>query len=245
MIISSSDVKNNFGHYLKQVTEENAEVVITKNNVRIARLVPYVTEMDQYYTIKDASPEYDTKRSPISFDEFMEIYEKSTQRMEFIDGEIRMMGSPSWEHQEILGILHIIFSTYFKGKKCRTFLSPFDVIFRKQKVKDPDLLQPDLLVICDTENRNEKGRYQGVPSLTLEIISPSSRSYDMLYKLNSYMISGVSEYWAVDPEQKCIFVYKFSNYDIEKMMCYKNREIVNSYVFEGLIADLEEVFAEA
>ncbi|HZK71642.1 MAG TPA: Uma2 family endonuclease [Clostridia bacterium] len=110
------------------------------------------------------------------------------------------MSSPNIFHQAILGNLLVLFKEHFKGKKCRPFLAPFDVHFRKKDIKDPDVMQPDLIVLCDLENNiNEKGRYLGTPTLTLEILSPSTKSIDMVYKLNTFMTSGVSEFWIIDP----------------------------------------------
>ncbi|HHY23248.1 MAG TPA: type II toxin-antitoxin system Phd/YefM family antitoxin, partial [Clostridiaceae bacterium] len=43
MLATATEMRNNFSHYLTQVTDENKEVIITKNNVRVARLVPYVS----------------------------------------------------------------------------------------------------------------------------------------------------------------------------------------------------------
>ena len=41
MITTASDLKHHFGKYLKHVTNENDEIIIAKNNTRVARLVPY------------------------------------------------------------------------------------------------------------------------------------------------------------------------------------------------------------
>lgn len=170
MFATASEMKNNFGQYLKVVTEEDGEVIITKNNVRVARLVPYVSDIEKYYTIRENAVNYDYNRKTVSYEEFMEIYAKSNARMEFLNGEIYIMGSPDINHQAILGKFYMIFMQFFKGKKCRPFLAPFDVHFRKKDIKDPDVLQPDIIVLCDLENSvNEKKRYTGTPTFTLEI----------------------------------------------------------------------------
>ncbi len=245
MLATATEMRNNFSHYLTQVTDENKEVIITKNNVRVARLVPYVSDIEKYFTVRENAVNYDYHRKTVSYEEFMEIYENTNTRMEFINGEIFIMGSPNFFHQAILGDLHVIFKEYFGEGKCRPIIAPFDVHFRKQDIKDPDVMQPDLVVLCDLENNiNEKGRYMGTPTLTLEILSPSTRSIDMLYKLNTFMTSGVSEYWLVDPDNKMITIYTFTDYEIDKMKVYKKGETAKSEIFEGLSVDVKLLFDE-
>jgi prevent-host-death family protein len=243
MFASASEMKNSFGQYLKHVTDESGEVIVTKNNVRVARLVPYVSDIEQYYTVKENALQYEYNRKTVSYLEFMEIYEKSNARMEFINGEIYILSSPNIYHQEILGNLYVLFKEFFKGKKCRPYLAPFDVHFRKKDIKDPDVMQPDLIVLCDMENNiNEKGRYMGTPALTLEILSPSTRSIDMVYKLNTFMTSGVKEYWIVDIDSKWITAYNFIDLKVVRMDIFKPGDILHSQEFEGLSVDVKNLF---
>jgi len=232
-------MKNQFGQYLKQTMDENTQFIITKNNKRVARLSPYISDIEKYYTIREDAVDYKYDSMMVSYEEFMEIYEKSNTRMEFINGQIYVISAPGLNHQAILGNLYIIFKDYFKGKKCHPFMAPLDIHFRKKNIQDPDVMQPDLVVLCDLEdNVNAKQRYTGTPSLTLEIISPSSRSIDMVYKLNTFMISGVLEYWVVDPAKKTISVYCFEDCKVDRMEFYKSGETARSFVYEGLSADV-------
>ncbi len=243
MITTATEMKNNFGQYLKQVMDDNVEVIITKNNQKVARLVPYVTNLEKYFKLEENTAEYRYDKQTVSYEEFMEIYEKSDSRMEYINGEIWLMASPSMSHQEILGNLYMIFNQYFKGKKCKPFLAPFDVHFRKVDIDVPDVMQPDLLVICDAEGHvNEKNKYMGTPTLVLEILSKSTRSKDMVYKLNTYLTSGVGEYWVVDPKSKSILIYSFADYAIDHFTQYRMGEMASSSAFEGLYADVTELF---
>jgi prevent-host-death family protein len=247
MFATASEMKNNFGQYLKHVTEEDGEIIITKNNVRVARLVPYVSDIERYYTVRENAVNYDYDKKTVSYEEFMEIYSKSNARMEFLNGEIYIMSSPDINHQIVLGNLHMIFKSFFKGKKCKPFLAPFDVHFRKKDIKDPDVLQPDLIVLCDLEDLasvNEKKRYMGTPTLTLEILSSSTRSRDMVYKLNTFMTSGVSEYWIVDIENERVTIYTFADYQVDKMEVYKKGEVARSIHFEGLTAAVNDFFED-
>lgn len=65
----------------------------------------------------------------------------------------------------------------------------------------------------------------------------------MVYKLNTYMISGVSEYWIVDSMEQRITIYDFKDCQVEKMELYKDGDIARSLFFDGLKVNVEELFA--
>ena len=242
VVVTATELKQNFGKYLDFVEEQN-DIVITKNGNKVARLTPYVTDIEQYFTIREKALDYQYGGKKVSYEEFMEISEKSTLRMEFINGEIYLLSSPTIGHQEILGRLYLIFTDHFKGKKCRVFLAPFDVHFKKKDIKDPDVMQPDVLVACDLENNvTEKGRYMGTPTLVVEILSDSTRNKDMIEKLNTYMLSGVREYWIVDQKQENVMIYSFTNYEIDRYKLYEKGSIAQSMVFQGLSAEIESLY---
>ncbi|NLY73910.1 MAG: type II toxin-antitoxin system Phd/YefM family antitoxin [Firmicutes bacterium] len=244
VVITATELKQNLGKYMDFVEQQN-EVVITKNGVKVARLTPYITDIEQYFLMRERALDYQYGGKKVSYEEFMEIYEKSTLRMEFINGEIYLLSSPSIRHQEILGRLYLTFNEYFKNKKCRVFLAPFDVHFHKKEFKEPDVMQPDILVACDLENNvTEKGRYMGTPTLVVEILSDSTRSKDMIDKLNTYRLSGVREYWLIDPKQENIMIYCFEDFEIDKYKTFERGSTALSFVFNGLVVDVENLFWE-
>ena len=123
------------------------------------------------------------------------------------------------------------------------FYAPFDVHFKKKGFKEQDVMQPDLLIACDLEETvSGKDRYMGTPTLVVEILSPETRSKYMVDKLNTYMLSGVREYWVVDPKEKTILAYGFKDLKVDEFHDYKLEDKLRSYFFEGLEADLVEVF---
>ncbi|MBC7960621.1 MAG: Uma2 family endonuclease [Vallitaleaceae bacterium] len=193
--------------------------------------------------VKENALDYQYGGKKVSYEEFMEIYEKSELRMEFINGEIVILCSPSTFHQSISGNLYIHLSTYLKGKKCKVFYAPFDVHFFKKGLKTPDVMQPDLLIACDTqETITEKDRYMGTPTLCIEILSTSTRSKDMVDKLNTYMMSGVREFWVVDPKKSTVLVYGFKDCEIDEFSSYKLEDTLTSYFFECLQVELSTIF---
>lgn len=242
--VTATELKKNFGKYMDYVERQN-DVVITKNGKKTARLTPYVTDIEQYFTVRENALDYTYGGKKVSYEEFMEISEKSTLRMELINGEIHLMASPAIDHQEILGRLHLLYNAYFKGKKCRVFLAPFDVHFKKKDIREPDVMQPDVLVACDLENNvNEKGKYMGTPTLVIEILSESTRSKDMIDKLNTYMLSGVQEYWIIDIRQQSILVYSFTQRGIDLLKHFEKGSMAESFVFKGLSVDVKALFSD-
>lgn len=240
--ITATELKMNLGKYLDYVID-NHEVVITKNGKKAARLTPYITDIERYLTVKEEALDYQYGGKKVSYEEFMKIYDKSDLRMEFINGEIIILGSPNVFHQEISGKLHIILQEFLKGNKCKVFYAPFDVHFNKKDFKEPDVMQPDLLIACDIdETVNEKGRYMGTPSFVVEILSPSTKSRDMVDKLNTYMISSVKEFWIIDPKEKIVLVYGFKDFKIDEFTTYKIGDNIKSYFFKDLKVDTNDIF---
>lgn len=241
-VITATELKKNLGKYLDYVNNDN-EVIITKNGKKAIRLAPYITEIERYFTMKEKAVDYQYGGKKVSYEEFMEIYKNSDLRMEYINGEIIIMGSPNTFHQDISGNLYTLLRNYLKEKHCKVFYAPFDVHFLKKNFKVPDVMQPDLLIACDLENNvNENGRYMGTPSLVVEILSSSTRSRDMVDKLNIYMLSGVKEFWVINPEDKTVLVYGFKDGQIDILNSYKKDEIIKSYWFEKLEASIKDVF---
>lgn len=241
-VITATELKTNLGKYIDYVIDDH-EVVITKNGKKAIRITPYITDIERYFLVKENALDYQYGGKKVSYEEFMEIYEKSELRMEYINGEIVLLASPSTYHQDISGNLHISLRSYLKGKDCKVFYAPFDVHFYKKDLNTPDVMQPDLLITCDLENNvNENGRYMGTPTLCIEILSKSTRSKDMVDKLNTYMLSGVREFWIVDPIKHSIMVYGFKDLEIDEYATCKLGDTLRSYFFEGLEIPISEVF---
>lgn len=238
MRVPSTEVQNNFGKYLKIASDEE-EVVITRKGQAIARIVPCVEE----HAVREEAPNYSIDSvGRMSYEEFLEMTEKSEMRYEFIDGEVFLLSSPTYFHQTALAEIYVTFYNWFKGKPCKPMMAPFDVTLVK-RAGGINVVQPDILVICDRENINEKGRYKGVPTLVVEVISGSNRRHDMIRKLDLYTMTGIKEYWLVDPDKKGIYVYTFEEEDIKGYEFHVGSKAVESIVFPGLRVELAEVFS--
>ena len=113
---------------------------------------------------------------------------------------------PQFRHQIIFGNIHLLIATWLEDHPLgRVFLSPFDVVFSRF-----DVVEPDLLYLSKERAAQALTpmNVQGVPELVIEIGSPSTRKRDETIKQRLYERSGVSEYWVVDPELDVVRVYR-------------------------------------
>ena len=131
------------------------------------------------------------------------------ERWEIIDGvAYNMSPSPTVSHQEAFADLVTQLRLFLRGKPCRV-IPDCDVLLPKSAESEAEIrtvVQPDISVVCSPE-KIEGRRIRGAPDLVIEIISPSSASYDHVKKKYLYERAGVKEYWLVDPESRAVAVY--------------------------------------
>lgn len=237
MKVPSTEVQNNFGKYIK-IASELEDIIVTRKGYEVAKIVPIV---HRSVIAEEAANYIYNDRLKLSYEEFLKMVENSELRYEYIDGEVYLLASPAYNHQVSVSELFGIFYNWFRGKKCRPLTSPFDVTLIKSN-DNINVVQPDIIVICDSDKVDASGKYKGVPTLVVEVLSRSTRSKDMLKKLDLFMQTDVSEYWIVDPDKKEAFVYCFKKHDIADHDTYIGDMTVKSKVFNGLEVHLEEIF---
>ena len=239
MIVTSTDVKNNFGRYIRLAAKE--DIVITKNGRKVGKLTAYDETRDENLhnsMVKENAPAYSYDGRRVTYEEFLEISAGTEERYEYIDGEIYLLASPKTTHQKILFEISVIFYNRFKGKKCTPMIAPYDIKLKRNE-NSKNVVQPDLMVICDLEEKlGDDDYYMGVPTLAGEIISQSTKSKDYIRKLDLYMSCGVLEYWIVDPTNKEVHVYFFKDKDICKNKTYTFNNEIKSFYFQDLTLKL-------
>lgn len=112
-------------------------------------------------------------------------------RYELVDGVLLVSAAPSTVHQIVLVELLAL----LRGAcppAARAMVAPTD--YQPTRTRS---LQPDVLVVW----RRDVGEASITAPLLLavEVLSPSTRSVDLLLKRGLYEESGVAAYWVVDP----------------------------------------------
>jgi len=141
----------------------------------------------------------------LTYDDYVRFPEDG-MRHELIDGAHYVTPSPNHEHQHVLGELFGAIWSHVKAHPIgRVYVAPFDVLFSRVDVVEPDILymsNETAARIITPQN------VQGAPDLVVEIASPGTTRRDATIKYELYQRFGVAEYWIVDPEAKVIRIHR-------------------------------------
>jgi Uma2 family endonuclease len=141
----------------------------------------------------------------LTYDDFL-LFPDDGLRPELIDGEHYVTAAPNLKHQQIIGSLYLLVAQWLEQHPVgQILLSPFDVVFSKF-----DVVEPDLLYLSNERAATvlTPANAQGVPELVIEVGSPSTRRRDETIKKRLYERVGVDEYWVFDPELDVVRVYR-------------------------------------
>ena len=127
----------------------------------------------------------------LTYDDFV-LFPDDGLRHELIDGEHYVTPSPNLKHQQVLLNITLAIGGWLESNPIgRMFFAPFDVVFSRFDVVEPDLLY---LSNARAAEALTSANVQGVPELVVEIGSPGTRKRDETIKRRLYERAGVTEY---------------------------------------------------
>ena len=160
------------------------------------------------------------------------------ERWELIDGvAYNMSPAPTIKHHDIGMNFYSQLRDRLKGKPCKPFAAPVDVV-----LSELDVVQPDIFVVCDPTKITPKN-IQGAPDFVAEILSPSTSRKDLREKKALYERSGVVEYLVLDPLELYAQLFRLNEngrYDPGEI--YGPEESLSLEILGGEVVDLKEVF---
>ncbi len=122
-------------------------------------------------------------------------------RAQLIDGVLVVpVNGPSYPHQVIVTRLVHGFMTHAETHPGAGHVVPSVDL----RVTDDTVLQPDLLWLPDGVEFDRST----APPLTVEILSPSTRRYDLGAKMRHYLAAGVQEVWAIEQVPVSVTVHR-------------------------------------
>jgi Uma2 family endonuclease len=121
-------------------------------------------------------------------------------RYELIDGVLLVTPAPAFVHQRIVLNLAIKLEQACPPELC-TVTAPFDVVLAGDTV-----VQPDVLVA--RRDSFASGDLPQPPLLVVEVLSPSTRRFDVMVKFSRYEAAGCPAYWVVDPDTPSLIAWE-------------------------------------
>jgi Uma2 family endonuclease len=142
-------------------------------------------------------PEY------FSVDDYLNLEELAQSKNEYVDGWIRAMSGATLRHNMVSVNALVSLATLLKGNPCRPFNSDTKVRIHRAGMKR--FYYPDLQVVC--KSNEPTSVFQDQPILIIEVLSPSTRRYDLDEKMAAYLtIASLEYYIALEQHQPIAIV---------------------------------------
>lgn len=175
---------------------------------------------------------------PMTVAEYMQRGEDEP-RAELVDGEIVLSPEPIWIHQRIAKRITRQLDTVAEEKNLGEWFLPLNVVMSPNT-----LLHPDLVFIGAGSGLDPKSPLvEQKPLIVVEVLSPSNRRHDLIYKRSRYADRGILEYWIADPEATSLTILLRNEQGV-----YDGFEVVGDQIpvglFKGASFDLAWVFSK-
>ena len=139
----------------------------------------------------------------ITYDEWLRMPGVQDAIEEVVNGEIRILPAPKWNHSIIIENVRDEMVAQVDRQEVRVVASAFGLIVRKYPLTER---VPDLAVFMRSTIVEQDGYIHSAPQLLAEVLSPSNSRKDMDEKLDDYASLGVPEVWIVSPEARTVEV---------------------------------------
>ena len=133
----------------------------------------------------------------LSWDEFLALPDEQFKHAELIEGEV-VMDPANWLHQHIVAEFIFLIRSWIREGPDRggvTLDPPVKITINRGYLPDVAWYRAgrDL-------PRHGQPYLEGAPDLAIEVLSPSTRTVDLVRKRADYARVGVGELWLIDPD---------------------------------------------
>jgi Uma2 family endonuclease len=135
---------------------------------------------------------------PLTHEDLAEMPEDG-HRYELIDGVLIVSPAPVMRHQRAVGNLYLLLRAGCPSD-LEVFLAPFDVVLANDTVLLPDL------IVARRSDLTEKN-LPTAPVLAVEVLSPSTRRFDLMVKHSRLEAAGCAHYLVIDPAEPSLIAW--------------------------------------
>lgn len=164
------------------------------------------------------------------------------RRYELVEGELQVSPAPSLHHQRILRQLTELFMRARAAGYGTYYFAPVDVIF---DAAERNTAQPDAFFIRQERRQIATTTVvRGAPDLIVEVLSPSTRAYDLRAKRQLYARFQVPYYWAVDPETRTVQCFTLAGAEYAAPQILTGDARLGCPLFPEITTPVATLFAE-
>ena len=121
-------------------------------------------------------------------------------RYELVDGVLIVSPSPRRGHQRAVYRLWQLLDDACTAQ-FEVLGAPFDVVLAEDTVMIPDVL------VARRADLTERD-LPTAPALAVEVLSPSTRRFDLMLKRSRFEAAGAQAYWVVDPDEPYLIAWE-------------------------------------
>ncbi len=204
-----------------------------------------VRELEEAVEIPETSAE-SAEPKEYSFEEIAELNHRAKDTgitYELSDGELREKMGSTLSQSDMTVSLVSTFQPFLKTNPIAKMLIDYGFILQREPRKT--LRFPDLAFVVQSrmpeEGVPQRGYWEFVPDLAIEIVSPEDKLYEVCEKAIEYIRLGVQEVWLAIPPFESFIIYR-SNKNVRyltRLDELESQEILPD--FSVSIADLFQV----
>lgn len=170
-------------------------------------------------------------------EQYLKLTNQTNRLIEFTDGIIEVLPTPTKCHQAISKLLFLAFLAVVQRLGGDVFYAPLRLQVRPGAFREPDLL----LIIDKNDPRTQDAHWLGA-DLVVEIVSPDKPKRDTEEKPLDYATAGIPEYWIVNPLNDTITVLVLDGETYGEHGVFQRGQRVVSKLLNGFSVSVDEVF---
>ena len=172
--------------------------------------------------------------------QYLKLTNWSNRLLEFTDGRIEVLPTPTQQHQAISRFLFLALYSFVRGIGGKVFYAPLRLRIREGKFREPDLL-----LVTDADDPRCRNDYWFGADLVAEVVSPDNPDRDLIDKRGDYAEAGIPEYWTANPVTGTVAVLVLSDGEYREHGVFQPGERADSPNLPGFSVDVKEMFDAA
>lgn len=187
-------------------------------------------------------------------EEFLAWHEKQEERYELVGGypvlkntpvrvilngatAPKMMTGASRQHNEVSAALLTTFRSLLKDNPCRAYANDAAVRTSVDQIRYPDL-------VVDCGSPRDRGYIFEYPVLVAEVLSPSTKSFDLTSKMTEYWAIETLKYiMVVDPETRRVQLHSHLTQGAAVLELFESSGVHIELSELGISLPLDDIFA--